>query len=899
MSSLPMIKAPKARWKLDFPHWVWSSLLFIFVVIGCASLVPRPSLTPSLIEGGTSVSGSGVPNATIEVLVNGQSVAKGSTSEEGDFHLNVPPLQAIQTVTATQNVGGLTSVPSLPVIVQKARLTQIIIQPTQSFTLEQGETQTFSVRGTYSNGVSENPLRGVNWKSDNSAVVTVNAQGQIRGKKVGAAGIWCSRGDVYSTQTIITVKPVPPKIVGHFWAGDHKIRGEADPFAHIRLFVNGDLADETILADAQGQWQTNGLLSLEENARITSTQIIQHIQSDPSDSLTVGPAVLTDIDIHPTSSVTIQLGQEFGFIAAGTYSDGKIKKPLASVMWHSENPSIATIDEGGSATGINPGLVSIQAYLDGIQSKKTLLAVEPNPPTISTPLLAGETMIGGTADPMATVKLAINGKFQDVEVLVDAQGNWLADAIEPLSENDDVTSIQIVNRIPSPISPRVLVAQAGLIHLEIHPTHVQLKKNGPSQALLAMGTYSDGKVERPLTGVLWLTTRSDVATVDSKGQVFGVGIGTATIQAFRDGLPSSKVLVSVMPSPPVITSSIKAGDKSVSGMAEAGAHIQIYLDGERLGGPVLADAEGRWEARNLPSLETREHLWSIQTVNNLQSAPSRVLTVNPNHPPVIKPIEDQTVRLGDTLNVRLVASDPDADELTFKIINPPQLVNSTLALKSGLLTYTPVAEHVGQTELTFQVSDGNLTAEGTFTLNVTLPNSLIVLLDNPDGTVGKINVTNAGETRVLDQPIQAVRLVSATAPPSEPFMLKEKDIQDVFKETLEANPDEPITFILYFNSDTAELSPDSLQQLPEILSSIAGRSVPHIGVIGHTDRTASPDYNHQLSVLRAQAVRDILVRSGVDPQVIDVTGHGENNPLIETPDDVKEPLNRRVEIVVQ
>ena len=334
-------------------------------------------------------------------------------------------------------------------------------------------------------------------------------------------------------------------------------------------------------------------------------------------------------------------------------------------------------------------------------------------------------------------------------------------------------------------------------------------------------------------------------------------------------------------------------------MAEAGAHIQMYLDGERLGGPILVDAKGYWQARDLPALETREHLWSIQTVNNLQSKPSRVVTVVPNHPPVIHPIGDQTVQLGDTLNISLTASDPDADELTYKIINPPQLVNSTLALKSGQLTYTPVAEQIGKTELTFQVSDGNLTAEGTFTIDVILPNSLIVLLDNPDGTVGKINVTNAGETRVLDQPIQAVRLVSATAPPSEPFMLKEEDIQAIFKETLEANPDDPITFILYFNSDTTELSPDSLRQLPEILSSIEGRSVPNIGVIGHTDRTASPDYNHHLSVLRARTVRDLLVSSGVDPQVIDVTGHGENNPLIETPDNVKEPLNRRVEIVVR
>ena len=331
--------------------------------------------------------------------------------------------------------------------------------------------------------------------------MTVNAQGQIRGKKVGVAGIWCSRGDVYSTQTIITVKPVPPKIVGPFWAGDRKVTGEAEPFARIRLFVNEELRGGTILADAQGKWETNGLLSLQENARLTSTQIVQQIQSNSSEALTVGPAVLTDLDIHPTSSVTIQLGQGVGFTASGTYSDGKIKNPLPSVMWHSENPSIATIDGEGRATGIIPGLVSIQAYLDGIQSKGTLLTIEPNPPTITTKLLAGETIVGGTADPMASVQLAINGEFQAVKVIADAQGHWGADALAPLRENDEVTSIQIVNRIQSPPSSTVLVAQAGLTHLEIHPAHVELKKDGPSQSLLATGTFSDGRVERPLAGV--------------------------------------------------------------------------------------------------------------------------------------------------------------------------------------------------------------------------------------------------------------------------------------------------------------------------------------------------------------------------------------------------------------
>ena len=37
----------------------------------------------------------------------------------------------------------------------------------------------------------------------------------------------------------------------------------------------------------------------------------------------------------------------------------------------------------------------------------------------------------------------------------------------------------------------------------------------------------------------------------------------------------------------------------------------------------------------------------------------------------------------------------------------------------------------------------------------------------------------------------------------------------------------------------------------------------------------------------------------MNAQMVHVTGHGENNPLVETPDDVIEALNRRVEIIVR
>jgi tetratricopeptide (TPR) repeat protein len=70
-------------------------------------------------------------------------------------------------------------------------------------------------------------------------------------------------------------------------------------------------------------------------------------------------------------------------------------------------------------------------------------------------------------------------------------------------------------------------------------------------------------------------------------------------------------------------------------------------------------------------------------------------------------------------------------------------------------------------------------------------------------------------------------------------------------------------------------------------------------VVGHTDRTGSRRGNMRLSTRRARTVAGLLAGRGVDPGILQVTSHGEENPLIPTPDNVPEPRNRRVEVIVR
>ena len=72
-----------------------------------------------------------------------------------------------------------------------------------------------------------------------------------------------------------------------------------------------------------------------------------------------------------------------------------------------------------------------------------------------------------------------------------------------------------------------------------------------------------------------------------------------------------------------------------------------------------------------------------------------------------------------------------------------------------------------------------------------------------------------------------------------------------------------------------------------------------ISVIGHTDTAGDKEYNFELSKRRAIAVKNLLVKQGVIKNFIKTTSHGEKNPLIKTGDNVIEPRNRRVEVIVR
>ncbi len=106
---------------------------------------------------------------------------------------------------------------------------------------------------------------------------------------------------------------------------------------------------------------------------------------------------------------------------------------------------------------------------------------------------------------------------------------------------------------------------------------------------------------------------------------------------------------------------------------------------------------------------------------------------------------------------------------------------------------------------------------------------------------------------------------------------------------------------LTFKPGTIELSPEALP----VLQTISGMVVPisnQIRLVGHTDNSppADPHFqtNWELSFARAKFIADILLKAGVNPQRIIVSGRGEYDPIFPNDTDAHRSLNGRVDIII-
>lgn len=183
------------------------------------------------------------------------------------------------------------------------------------------------------------------------------------------------------------------------------------------------------------------------------------------------------------------------------------------------------------------------------------------------------------------------------------------------------------------------------------------------------------------------------------------------------------------------------------------------------------------------------------------------------------------------------------------------------------------------------------------------PTTGVVLLPQDDGTPSAVRVVSAGETRKLSQPYER-----ATAVQGSPILTDKTtaaDVQAAYPDVFALRPAKPQRFVIYFEAGASELSPEAQKTLREALVLAQSRPGADIVITGHSDTVGEAIENDALSLRRAQQVRDLLMQSDLYKQSplpaerIEAVGRGERELAIPTADNVAEPQNRRVEILVR
>lgn len=178
----------------------------------------------------------------------------------------------------------------------------------------------------------------------------------------------------------------------------------------------------------------------------------------------------------------------------------------------------------------------------------------------------------------------------------------------------------------------------------------------------------------------------------------------------------------------------------------------------------------------------------------------------------------------------------------------------------------------------------------------------------PRARIVLLGVTEPGGQLTVQTPRQTLTLATAyqtaEARPSgrlDAGITTAARVQARYGAVLAMTPVEGRLFTLHFQTGVTTLTPESQAEVPALLAEVARRGAVEVEVeiAGHTDTVGDLETNDRLSLARAEAVRELLVQAGLRSAFVRVVGRGERALLVQTPDEVDAPQNRRVEVRIR
>ncbi len=103
---------------------------------------------------------------------------------------------------------------------------------------------------------------------------------------------------------------------------------------------------------------------------------------------------------------------------------------------------------------------------------------------------------------------------------------------------------------------------------------------------------------------------------------------------------------------------------------------------------------------------------------------------------------------------------------------------------------------------------------------------------------------------------------------------------------------------IFFDWGKALVTRDAEATLDDVAAILLQGGTRSASIVGHSDRSGSTSANRRSALQRAAVVHDYLISRNVPSARLRISSMGEDLPLIPTADGVREPQNRRVDIII-
>ena len=389
------------------------------------------------------------------------------------------------------------------------------------------------------------PGATVTWRSNNSAVVSVNSSGLVTARGSGSATITATSGGQSAT-AVITVGQVSATMAITPSTTTLTAIGQT-----AQLTVTVRDANNNPITGANISWRSNNSAVANVNstgwvtARGNGNTTITATSGGKSATavITVSQSLAT-IAVTPPSATLNAIGQTTQLTATVRDANNNLITG-ANISWRSNNSAVANVNSTGRVTARGNGNTTITATSGGKSATAVITVGQSAATLVVTPSITTLNAVGQTVQLTATVRDANNNPIPGTTVTWRSNNSAVANVNSTggvTARGNGNTTITVTSGGQSATAV-ITVSQASAT-LAITPSTATLNAVGQTTQLTA--TVRDAN-NNPITGasVSWSSSNPSVASVSAAGLVTAHGNGSTEIQV-RSGNLSQAITITVV-----------------------------------------------------------------------------------------------------------------------------------------------------------------------------------------------------------------------------------------------------------------------------------------------------------------------------------------------------------------